>query len=293
MSDLDGLLAHAALLPDAPGQAALRVLGAELAKYAATLDLDHAWSLVATDPRAYLGRHDSGPIVALRRYDAGEVSAVHSHAWTILYALAGGGALERWQPDDAGRARLIGAEATAAAPVIIDAYEAHRQRTTAGALELVVIGDYSDSSPRADYVASEDSLVFAEQFAGFLAAWQAADIGALAPFYAEDVFLDLHVPKWRVQMEGSQRVLAFIDAEEFHPDYSVPRWSVAPTPDGWTLELQAHYSHNGDRSFSEMVHRVRTASPGGPITSHSVYCTGIWDRATIDGLRHSGGLLRL
>lgn len=289
---MERLLDTAATLGERPGPDALRAIGAQLQQYATTVDLADARAQVSpADPRAILARHDDGPVLALRAYAPGEVSTVHAHAWTVLCALDGGGALERWRADDTGGACLVATEATGDAAVCIDGFEPHRQRTSIGTLELVLIGDYRDTSRRVDFAPDAASLAGADRINAFLVAWAAGDVDALRPLYAESAFLDLHVPRWRVQIEGRDKVLAFAAAEEFQADYRVPRWSASPTPDGWVCEIEPRYTYNGGPAMSQMCLRVHTDADG-LITDHSVYCTGIWDQATIDGLRHSGGLPR-
>lgn len=287
------LLDHAAALGDRPGHAALRQLGAELQQFAATLDYaEVVASMAPENPRAMLARRDDGPILALRKYDPGHASTVHSHAWTVLVALEGGGALERWQPQVDGTARLVHAEGTSPVASVINGGEAHRQRSESGVLELLIVGNYRDVEGwQTDYEPDPESKSVADRFEAFFAAWNAGDVAALAPLYADDAFVDLHVPRWRVQIEGKEKVLAFVDAEEFHDGYHVPRWSASPTPDGWVVEVQPHYTFNGGPAMSENIQRIRL-NDDGLIAWQSVHCTGIWDQQTIDGLRYSGGLLR-
>jgi hypothetical protein len=286
------VLEAAAELTDHPGHDALRGLTPLLTDLAAELDpADVAALRTAPEPRAILAGHPSGPVVALRYYAPGERSTVHSHAWTVLYGLEGSGSLQRWADSDGG-ARLSDVVPTSpgrAAP--IDGDECHRQvASREGCLELVVIGDYQPGAPRAEYEPAPGQLQHADLFEAFIDAWSHADAAALAPLFADDVFADVHVPRWRVQLRGRDKVVSFIDHEEFQPDFRLTQWSARPTADGFVVEVESNFDHGGKLGMAQMVLLLRARD--GRITEQGVYCTGIWDQATIDGLAASGGLLR-
>ena len=270
------VLDHAAALPTDPLRAELEAIADELRRLADSIDVIHA-----------IGLHADGPLIALRRFVAGEVSTVHSHPWTILVALDGEGTLERWSPDT-----WVAAERTGARPVVIGEDEAHRQRTSAGVLELVMLRDYGDAYARTDYRPAADELARADFFDAFVTAWTTGDAAALQPLLADDIFEDLHIPHWRVQMQGAANVAKFVDDEEFRAGYHVPDWRATRTADGFVFEVESRFAHGDGEGHAEMCHVMHTAGPAGPITFQSAYCTGIWDERTREGLRQSGGLLR-
>lgn len=149
---MNELLATAAALPKCPGHDALRMLGGQVRACAATVDAADLDAVRAGDPRRILARHPDGPVVALRWYEPGYTSTVHSHDWTVLLTLDGGGTLERFALFD-GRAKAVAAEPNEPQSLtVIDGGEIHRQHAGAhGALEFIVIGDYDAARPHTEY----------------------------------------------------------------------------------------------------------------------------------------------
>jgi hypothetical protein len=150
LTSVTDLLDDAAALSERPGHAALRALGERLRDY--RVDPRDIEAVRTGEPRRFLARHDAGPLIALRWYEPGYVSTVHSHSWTVLVGLAGSGTLERFELAD-GKARLVSTEPTDPPNVaVLDGAEIHRQRASGeGALELVLIGDYDPDSPHREY----------------------------------------------------------------------------------------------------------------------------------------------
>ncbi len=288
----EALLAAAVKLDDRPGHDALRELKPLVDDLAAELDRERVHALRASpDPRRMLLHHPPGPAIGLRYYAPGERSTVHSHSWTLLYALEGAGSLEHWVNADVG-ASLERIEPTIPGlAAVIDGDGLHRQVAGRhGAIELVVIGDYQPEAPRTEYSPAAGQTDNADLFEAFIDAWSHADAAALAPLFADDVFADVHVPRWRVQLQGRDKVVSFIDHEEFQPDFRLTQWSARPTADGFVVEVESNFDHGGKLGMAQMVILLRARH--GRITEQGVYCTGIWDQATIDGLAASGGLLR-
>ncbi len=122
------VLDAAAAFDRRPGHAALRAFEPALREIAASLDHERVAALRSADePRLFLAQRDNGPVLALRSYAPDERSTVHSHAWTVLFGLEGGGSLERWT-DEAGGARLVDVEQTVVGRAsVIDGDEPHRQ----------------------------------------------------------------------------------------------------------------------------------------------------------------------
>jgi hypothetical protein len=141
------ILGAAAQLPKRPGHDALRELGEQLRAYRVD---EHAVESARTrDPRHVIEQHDDGPLIALRWYEPGYVSTIHSHSWTIIVGLDGSGTLERFELVN-DRAKHVSTEATDAPNVcVIDGDEIHRQASgPAGALELILIGEYDLANPQ-------------------------------------------------------------------------------------------------------------------------------------------------
>ena len=94
--------------------------------------------------------------------------------------------------------------------------------------------------------------------------------------FTDDAFVDFTTPRWRVQAEGGDAVVAM--RLQNHPGTGkVPRWRCDPTPTGFVLELEEQWQENGEQWYCREMFRadVRDAS----IAQLSVYCTGDWDTA--------------
>lgn len=92
--------------------------------------------------------------------------------------------------------------------------------------------------------------------------------------FADDVFVDFTMPRWRLQAEGRDAALAL--RRRGHPaPGSVPRWRFDPTPTGFVVEVEERWTDaGGDWYCREMM---RADLRGASIRELSVYCTGDWD----------------
>ncbi len=117
----------------------------------------------------------------------------------------------------------------------------------------------------------------------WVAAYAAADAAAVGKLCAPDVRCDISVPEWRFWLSGADNVAEFLAAEEFHEGYRVTGSSVRATEDGAVVEVESRFLHDGEERLTREVHLLRSG-PGG-VTDLTVYCTGIWDAATIE--RHA------
>ena len=62
--------------------------------------------------------------------------------------------------------------------------------------------------------------------------------------FADDVFCDFTLPKWRLQAQGRESVVAL--RREGHPAKGrVPRWRCDPTPSGFVLEVEERWNEDG------------------------------------------------
>ena len=94
----------------------------------------------------------------------------------------------------------------------------------------------------------------------------------LPDVFADDVFLDMNVPTWRVQFQG----LDAVRASRAHGG----RWDVRPgpvieTPDGFVMETAIEEAGTGSSRSVNLVTVV-----DGRIATVVHYCTGVWDPAT-------------
>lgn len=113
---------------------------------------------------------------------------------------------------------------------------------------------------------------------------ETANWGALADVYAPDALLDANVPEWRFQRKGLDDIVA--QYRDWYPQpVRITEWSETATDFGAVLEQaeQAADADTGDEAYSRSVHLFHVA--GDRITRHVLYCTGTWDRATVE--RHA------
>jgi hypothetical protein len=94
--------------------------------------------------------------------------------------------------------------------------------------------------------------------------------------YADDLFVDLSLPQWRLQGEGADA--AYLRREDSHPHPgTVTVGLLEPTPGGFVMAFEERWDAEGQRWYCrEMIH---AAVRGDRITRLDVYCTGDWDEA--------------
>jgi len=119
--------------------------------------------------------------------------------------------------------------------------------------------------------APANARLLAEQFIAYLETGRAAQ-----GLYAPDVFLDVTLPRWRVQARGRQDALAVRRKNHPQPGH-VPRWRFDPTPSGFVLELEETWVDAGEQWYCRELFRGDVGPDG--ISELTVYCTGDWDTA--------------
>lgn len=94
------------------------------------------------------------------------------------------------------------------------------------------------------------------RFIAFLETGAPAD-GLFTP----DVFCDFTSPRWRLQAQGVDHVVAL--RRQGHPGPGqVPRWRCDPTPSGFVLEFEERWVHDGECWYSREHERaVRLLRP--------------------------------
>lgn len=106
--------------------------------------------------------------------------------------------------------------------------------------------------------------------------------GAAEEFAAQcapDVLVDVNVPTWRFQLRGREGLRQVLAEEEFLPGRTVATWRSVPTTDGLLLEHESHAPIHGEqRRWRELIWLRGTPGAWADVV---VYCTGIWDAATI------------
>ena len=106
------------------------------------------------------------------------------------------------------------------------------------------------------------------------AAWE-----RLVEVYAPDALLDANVPQWRFQCRGVDQIIAQYRA--WYPgSVRIVEWAPSDTTFGVVVE-QAEWADDGtDEVFARSVHLLHLEADR--IVRHVVYCTGRWDRATVE-----------
>jgi ketosteroid isomerase-like protein len=113
-----------------------------------------------------------------------------------------------------------------------------------------------------------------------VACLEAGDYGTLAESYRPDVLLDANMPGWRFQLQGPRAINAYFhEAQASFPGRRLVSCRVTPTADGVVVETEVHFDHHGEERLWRDAHILHT--DGERITEHVMYCTGVWDGATI------------
>ncbi len=94
--------------------------------------------------------------------------------------------------------------------------------------------------------------------------------------FAQDVFVDLTVPHWRMQDEGVDG--AFRVREDDHPQPGKLRVEALDrTSRGFLIQFEERWEAGGQQWYCrELIHCVVT---DGWISELVIYCTGDWDEA--------------
>lgn len=100
--------------------------------------------------------------------------------------------------------------------------------------------------------------------------------------FADDVFLDLTLPHWRIQVLGADAVAR--SRQQLHPFRGTVRVErVDRTDRGFVMAFEERWHHEGQDWYCR--EQIRADVVGGSITDATVYCTGDWDEAV--QARHS------
>ena len=122
----------------------------------------------------------------------------------------------------------------------------------------------------------------------WVTAYAAADAAAVGKLCAHDVHCDISVPQWRFWLTGAETIADFLAAEEFHEGFRVTGSSVRTTEDGAVVEVEGRFLRDGEECLMREVHLLRSGPEG--VSELTVYCTGIWDAATIE--RHAAEVVQ-
>lgn len=121
--------------------------------------------------------------------------------------------------------------------------------------------------------------------------YETQDWDGLAALYAPDVLLDMQPPGWRYQIQGaaaaSSQWKAIIDQFE---DFRVTWVRATTTDDGVVVEWEMHTGHGDSEHLCRQADVLH--GNGSTITEHVVFCTGMWDAATIARQKAEAPMIR-
>ena len=110
----------------------------------------------------------------------------------------------------------------------------------------------------------------------------ALDAGRLAGLYRADALLDANVPQWRYQLQGPAAIGEQL-REEWAPVVEagarVTSLRTSPMDGGLVVETEVRFREDGEERLWRDIHVLRT--DGHAIVEHTIYCSGVWDAATI------------
>jgi hypothetical protein len=116
------------------------------------------------------------------------------------------------------------------------------------------------------------------------------EVGATDGLFADDVFADITVPHWRVQMQGAAEVIA--GKNNLHPPGGRTRVEkVLAGTHGYTVKVEERWEDGGQQWYCREAFLCDLDSEGR-ITEISVYCTGDWDQAAVAAHAEAVTLLR-
>lgn len=110
-------------------------------------------------------------------------------------------------------------------------------------------------------------------------AFVAGDRDALLALCADDVLFDANVPEWRYQLAGRRALGDALDEGEFVPGRRITVQRRTQTADGLLLQTETRAPVDGEERLWRQVTHLRVAD--GAVAEMVLYCTGVWDAATI------------
>ena len=113
----------------------------------------------------------------------------------------------------------------------------------------------------------------------FADAYLRSDADALVALVRDDVLVDFTLPSWRFQLQGREAFHHVLTHEEFVPGRRVASVHRTKTEDGLLIEAEMWAPMEGEERMWRVLLQIRT--DGTAATEVIVYCSGIWDAATI------------
>jgi hypothetical protein len=116
------------------------------------------------------------------------------------------------------------------------------------------------------------------------------ETGATEGLFAPDLFADITLPHWRVQVQGAEELIA--TKSSLHPPAG-RTWveKVQVAEHGYTLKVEERWEDGGGQWYCREAF-LCDLDDQGRITELSVYCTGDWDEAAVARHAEAATLLR-
>jgi hypothetical protein len=109
------------------------------------------------------------------------------------------------------------------------------------------------------------------------------ETGGSEGLFAPDLFADLTLPQWRIQVQGAEQMIAA--KTRLHPPAGRTRVEKVLVADrGYVLKVEERWEDAGGRWYCREAF-LCDLDDEGRIAELSVYCTGDWDEAAV--IRHA------
>jgi hypothetical protein len=100
----------------------------------------------------------------------------------------------------------------------------------------------------------------------------------LSDVYEPDALLDANVPQWRFQRRGIEAIEA--QYRDWYPEpVRLVEWTPTSTAFGAVVEQAEWTLVAGEDTYTRSVHLLHIDSR---IVRHVLYCTGRWNRSTVE-----------
>jgi hypothetical protein len=123
-----------------------------------------------------------------------------------------------------------------------------------------------------------------ERFVAYL------ETGATEGLFAPDVFCDLTLPHWRIQVRGAEQMIA--TKARLHPPGGRTRVEkLLAGPDRYAIKVEERWEDGGQQWYCREAF-LCGLDEQGRISELSVYCTGDWDEGRVAAHADAVTLLR-
>ncbi len=117
------------------------------------------------------------------------------------------------------------------------------------------------------------------------------DWDRLGEVYRPDVLLDVNVPLWRFQLKGADAAVTWFKQTSGHfRGYRVPWTRVTASDELLVIEWELRTDGDDGENLCREVDLLRLDD--GQVTEHVIFCTGMWDAATVARQRAEAPIIR-